>query len=75
MISRRLNSALCAWLSCCARSGASAPEENAATVQQLLDEQSAQLGRVEDERNALHRERDEVRSRVERLLGQLNDLE
>ncbi len=50
-------------------------EENAATLQQLLDEQGAQLTRVEEERATLERERGEVRGRVERLLGQLNDLD
>ncbi len=49
-------------------------EETAATLQQLLDEQSAQLARVEGEKNALTGERDQVRGRVERLLQQLDDL-
>ncbi len=50
-------------------------EETAATLQQLLDEQGAQLQRAEEEARAMGRERDQVRSRVERLLRQLDDIE
>ena len=53
-------------------------EETSATLQQLLDEQGTQLARVEEEKNALSRERDRerdhVRGRVERILEQLDDL-
>ncbi|WP_233581293.1 hypothetical protein [Acidipila sp. EB88] len=49
-------------------------EETAAALQQLLDEQGAQLGQTQDELKALSQERDLVRGRVERLLKQLDDL-
>ena len=49
-------------------------EENAATLQQLLDEQGAQLSRTEDELRSQGRERDQVRGRVERLLKQLDEI-
>jgi hypothetical protein len=50
-------------------------EENAATLQQLLDEQGMQLQRAEEEARTMGRERDQVRGRVERLLRQLDDVE
>ncbi len=49
-------------------------EETAATLQQLLDEQGAQLERAQGELEQQGRERDQVRGRVERLLKQLDDL-
>lgn len=49
-------------------------EENAATLQQLLEEQGAQLARTEEELRSLSSDRDQVRNRVERLLKQLDDL-
>ena len=49
-------------------------EETAATLQQLLDEQGAQLERAQGELEQHSRERDQVRGRVERLLKQLDDL-
>ncbi len=49
-------------------------EENASTLQQLLDEQGVQLERAQGELEQLGRERDLVRGRVERLLKQLDDL-
>ena len=50
-------------------------EENASTLQQLLDEQGSQLERAQGELTQLARERDLVRGRVERLLKQLDDLD
>lgn len=50
-------------------------EETSATLQQLLDEQGAQLTRAEDEVKSQGREREQVRGRVERLLRQLDELE
>ena len=49
-------------------------EENASTLQLLLDEQGGELGRAREEIETLERERAEVRGRVERLLGQLDEL-
>ncbi len=49
-------------------------EENAATLQQLLDEQGSQLEHAQGELKTLGRERDQVRGRVERLLKQLDEL-
>ncbi len=49
-------------------------EENASTLQQLLDEQGQQLERVQDELKTLEGERNQVRGRVERLLRQLDEL-
>ena len=49
-------------------------EENAATLQQLLDEQGGQLEHTQTELKTLSRERDQVRGRVERLLKQLDEL-
>ena len=49
-------------------------EETAATLQQLLDEQGAQLERAQNDLDRQGREREQVRGRVERLLKQLDDL-
>jgi hypothetical protein len=49
-------------------------EQNAATLQQLLDEQSAQLTKVQDQVKAFEQEREAVRQRVERLLNQLDEI-
>ena len=49
-------------------------EQNAATLQQLLDEQSAQLTRVQEQVKAFEQERETVRQRVERLLNQLDEI-
>ncbi len=49
-------------------------EQNATTLQQLLDEQSAQLARVQDQVHAFEQERETVRQRVERLLNQLDEI-
>ena len=49
-------------------------EENAATLQQLLDEQGSQLDHAHEELRTLSRERDQVRGRVERLLKQLDEI-
>jgi len=49
-------------------------EQNAATLQQLLDEQSAELSKVQEQVRAFEQERDTVRQRVERLLHQLDEI-
>ena len=49
-------------------------EQNAATLQQLLDEQGTQLAQVQEQLSTLERERDTVRGRVERLLKQLDEI-
>ena len=49
-------------------------EQNAATLQQLLDEQSAQLTQVQEQVRAFEQERETVRQRVERLLQQLDEI-
>lgn len=49
-------------------------EQNAATLQQLLDEQSAQLTQAQEQVKAFEKERETVRRRVERLLGQLEEI-
>jgi hypothetical protein len=49
-------------------------EQNATTLQQLLDEQSAQLTKVQDQVKAFEQERETVRQRVERLLNQLDEI-
>jgi septal ring factor EnvC (AmiA/AmiB activator) len=49
-------------------------EENAATLQQLLDEQGTQLSEAQEQLATLERERDNVRGRVERLLKQLDEI-
>src|SRR5215475_4564574 len=49
-------------------------EQNAATLQQLLDEQSAELSKVQEQVRAFEQERETVRQRVERLLHQLDEI-
>jgi uncharacterized coiled-coil DUF342 family protein len=49
-------------------------EQNATTLQQLLDEQSAQLTKVQEQVKAFKQERETVRQRVERLLNQLDEI-
>lgn len=49
-------------------------EQNAATLQQLLDEQSTQLTKVQDQVHAFEQERETVRQRIERLLKQLDEI-
>jgi hypothetical protein len=49
-------------------------EQNANTLQQLLDEQSAQLTKVQEQVKAFEQERETVRQRVERLLNQLDEI-
>lgn len=49
-------------------------EQNATTLQQLLDEQSAQLTKVQEQVKAFEQERETVRQRVERLLHQLDEI-
>jgi chromosome segregation ATPase len=49
-------------------------EQNATTLQQLLDEQSAQLTKEQEQVKAFEQERDTVRQRVERLLKQLDEI-
>jgi chromosome segregation ATPase len=49
-------------------------EQNASTLQQLLDEQSAQLSKVQEQVKAFEQERETVRQRVERLLNQLDEI-
>lgn len=48
-------------------------DENAATLQQLLDEQGEHVAHLQDELKVLSNERDQVRTRVERLLTQLEE--
>ena len=49
-------------------------EGNATTLQQLLDEQSQQLAETESRLEALQSEREQVRSRVERMMKQLDEI-
>ena len=49
-------------------------EGNATTLQQLLDEQSQQLAEAEAQLKALESERANVRSRVERMMKQLDEM-
>ena len=49
-------------------------EQNATTLQQLLDEQSVQLTKVQEQVKAFEQERETVRQRVERLLNQLDEI-
>jgi predicted nucleotide-binding protein (sugar kinase/HSP70/actin superfamily) len=49
-------------------------EQNATTLQQLLDEQSAHLTKVQEQVKAFEQERETVRQRVERLLKQLDEI-
>jgi FtsZ-binding cell division protein ZapB len=52
-----------------------AAEERATRAEAQLREQAPQLEQLEKEVHALRAERDQVRERVERLLGQLDALE
>jgi len=52
-----------------------AAEERAAHVESQLDDQAPRIEQLEKELHALKGERDHVRQRVERLLGQLDALE
>ncbi len=49
-------------------------EAHAATLQQLLDEQSAQMAETEARVKALEGEREQVRGRVERMMKQLDEV-
>jgi hypothetical protein len=49
-------------------------EQNAATLQQLLDEQSVHLTKVQEQVKTFEQEREAVRQRVERLLKQLDEI-
>jgi chromosome segregation ATPase len=49
-------------------------EQNSTTLQQLLDEQSAQLAETEARVRALEQEREQVRARVERMMKQLDEV-
>jgi hypothetical protein len=49
-------------------------EQNATTLQQLLDEQSAHLNQAQEQVRAFEQERETVRQRVERLLHQLDEI-
>jgi len=49
-------------------------EQNATTLQQLLDEQSTQLNHAQEQVRAFEQERETVRQRVERLLHQLDEI-
>ena len=56
------------------RQARAAAEQNGATLQQLLDEQSTELSRTQDQVRTLEKERDHVRQRVERLFKQLDEI-
>ena len=56
------------------RSARALAEQNSATLQQLLDEQSAQLAETESRVQMLEQEREQVRARVERMMGQLDEV-
>jgi ABC-type transporter Mla subunit MlaD len=49
-------------------------EQNATTLQQLLDEQSTQLTHTQEQLQTLERERETTRQRVERMLKQLDEI-
>jgi hypothetical protein len=49
-------------------------EQNATTLQQLLDEESASLAKAQEQIKAFEQERETVRQRVERLLNQLDEI-
>ena len=57
------------------RQARSAAEERAAHAEAQLRDQVPQVEQLEKEVHALRAERDQVRERVERLLGQLDALE
>lgn len=56
------------------REARSAAEQNATTLQQLLDEQSAELTKTQQQVQTLEKDREHVRGRVERLLKQLDEI-
>jgi chromosome segregation ATPase len=56
------------------RAARATAEQNATTLQQLLDEQSAQLNQAQEQVKAFEQERETVRQRVERLLHQLDEI-
>jgi chromosome segregation ATPase len=56
------------------REARAAAEQNANTLQQLLDEQSVELSKAQDRVKALEEEREAVRQRVERMLKQLDEI-
>jgi molecular chaperone GrpE (heat shock protein) len=49
-------------------------EQNATTLQQLLDEQSVQLTQTQEQVQSLEKDRENIRGRVERLLKQLDEI-
>jgi chromosome segregation ATPase len=57
------------------RHARAAAEERAARAEEQLREQAPLMEQLEKDLNALRAERDHVRERVERLLGQLDALE
>jgi FtsZ-binding cell division protein ZapB len=57
------------------RQGRITAEERAARAEAQVRDLSPQLEQLEKEMNAMRTERDQVRGRVERLLGQLDALE
>lgn len=57
------------------RQARAAAEQRASEAESQLHEQASQVELVQKEVNALRTERDYVRQRVERLLGQLDALE
>ncbi len=56
------------------REARASAEGTAATLQQLLDEQSQQLAETESRVKALETEREQVRARVERMMKQLDEI-
>jgi hypothetical protein len=57
------------------RQARTAAEERATQAESQIRDQSTHLSQLEQELSALRAERDQVRERVERLLGQLDALE
>lgn len=57
------------------RQARTAAEQRAESLDSRLQEQAALVKSLQEEVNALHSERDQVRQRVERLLSQLDALE
>jgi septal ring factor EnvC (AmiA/AmiB activator) len=56
------------------RAARATAEQNAATLQQLLDEQSLELSQTQEQLKALENEREGVKHRVEKLLKQLDEI-
>lgn len=56
------------------REARAAAEQNATTLQQLLDEQSTELTRTQEQVKTLEREREIARQHVERMLKQLDEI-